>query len=329
MFETGTGTTTSLAFGQAAVALKLKHRELALGVRLGYIRCTPGREAGSDLVPLDEVDRLRALEGFPGALRERVRTVATAEACRLVSTTRDRFTKLARTGHFTPVGFYLNRYHTVVWLYLATEVREFAEGNPDLLRGRLPAALRARLDDGEDSRARNWRGRYVGMLLRQAPDAWARTAAIASVLDPAVVAEVVDDPYERAHVERLRPDPPDGPPDVFTARAIRSGLLLADDPDEIVWHRMSLALSLDEARAWRPAPRPGSERVPGLWPGPSHDALPAPPVAVPGAAPLIGGPAHARARPRGDGERRPRPRQAARRLLARLSPRKKSPTGAG
>ncbi|MEU2157385.1 DUF6397 family protein [Streptomyces sp. NPDC019396] len=321
MFETGTGTTTSLAFGQAAVALKLKHRELALGVRLGYIRCTPGRDSGSGRVPLDEVDRLRALEGFPGALRERVRTVAAAEACRLVSTTRDRFTKLARTGHFTPVGFYLNRYHTVVWLYLATEVREFAEGNPDLLRGRLPAALRARLDDGEDSRARNWRGRHVGMLLRQAPDAWARTAAIASVLDPAVVAEVVDDPYERAHVERLRPDPPDGPPDVLAARAIRSGLVLADDPDEIVWHRMSLALSLDEARAWRPAPRPGGERVRG--PEPSDDA----PAAVPGATPLIGGHPNPRARrSRGDGGRRPR--QAARRLLARLRPRQKSPTGA-
>ncbi|MFD5424338.1 DUF6397 family protein [Streptomyces sp. NPDC127084] len=312
--RTETGTTAplaSLGFRRAAAALKLRPGELDLALRLGYVRSAAGATVGSGRVPLDEVERLRALDGHPESLRERVRTVATAGACRLASTTRDRFTKLARTGHITPVGFYLNRYHTVVWLYLASEVAEFADGHPDLLNGRLPAPLRARLDGGEDWRARNWRGRHIGMLLRQAPDAWARAAAIASVLTPAVVAEVVHDPRERAYVEFLRPDPPGGPPASFAVRALRNDLLLADDPDEVAWHRRNLCLALDEARAWRPAPRPDGEQV-----RPPSPCLPGAVVPAPAAAALGGG-------------RDPRTRQVARRLLTRLSPRGKSPVGVG
>ncbi|MFE7776377.1 DUF6397 family protein [Streptomyces sp. NPDC057445] len=264
MTDTTTGTPTAVAFTRAATALELKRGEFDLAVQLGYIRTTPGRTAGRVGVPQEEIDRLRAADGFPDALRERVRTVGTADAARLISASPGRFTRLARAGHIIPVRFYLNRYRAVVWLYLAAELKEFAARHPELLDGRLPAALRAGLDAGEDWRGRNWRGRRLGILLRQSPGPWARAAAIASLLDPVQVAEVVDDPYERAHLERLRPAAPFGRTEFPAVREITGRLLLADDPDEILWHRMSLALAVDDARASGPAPRPDGEwlRVP-------------------------------------------------------------------
>ncbi|MFD7446580.1 DUF6397 family protein [Streptomyces sp. NPDC059909] len=273
MTDTSTGMPETVAFGRAATALELKRGEFDLAVQLGYIRVAKGKPPGKGRVSREEIDRLRAADGFPDELRERVRTVGTAEAAELISTTPSRFTRLARSGHVTPVRFYLNRYRAVVWLYLVPELEEFAARNPDLLDGKFPAALRARLDDGEDWRARNWRGRRLGILLRQSGDPWERTAAIASLLDPVQVAEVVDDPYERAHMERLRPEPPYGRTESLAVRDATDRLLLAEDPDEILWHRMSLALSLDEARASGPAPRPDGERLRLPYPGsPDDDA---------------------------------------------------------
>ncbi|MGW1882472.1 DUF6397 family protein [Streptomyces sp. NPDC001970] len=261
MTDTNTGMPETVAFGRAATALELKRGEFDLAAQLGYIVVAQGKPPGRGRVSRAEIERLRATDGFPDALRERVRTVGTAEAAALISTTPSRFTRLARSGHVTPVRFYLNRYRAVVWLYLAPEVEEFAARNADLLDGKFPPALRARLDEGEDWRARNWRGRRLGILLPQCDGPWERTAAIASFLDPVQVAEVVDDPYERAHLERLRPEPPHGRTESPTVREATVRLLLAEDPDEILWHRMSLALSLDEARASGPAPRPDGERL--------------------------------------------------------------------
>ncbi|MFF8609884.1 DUF6397 family protein [Streptomyces sp. NPDC015346] len=224
-----------------------------------------------------EVDRLRAAPDFPEGMRERVRTVGTTEAAELLSITPDRFTKLARTGHFSPARFYLNRYRAVVWLYLAGELGEFAVTHQGLLSGRLPQEVRDRIDAGEDRRPRNWRARRLGLLLRATEDPWARAAAIASLLDPLQLAEVVDDPYERAHLDRLRPQPPSGLPESATAREIADRLMLADDPDEILWHRMSLALALDEAREERQAPRPGGGAVRGRGAGPTATRPPRPP----------------------------------------------------
>ncbi len=153
--------------------------------------------------------------------------------------------------------FSLNRYRAVVWTYLAEEVADFGRTCPALLAGRLPQALRERLAAHEDLRPRNWRARRLSLLLRATEDPWARAAAIASLLDPLQVAEVVDDPYERAHLDRLRPPPPPGMPTPAAAREIAERLTRADDPDEILWHRLSLALALDEARAVCPAPYPG------------------------------------------------------------------------
>ncbi|MEU7115438.1 DUF6397 family protein [Streptomyces sp. NPDC046182] len=272
----------TLAPTRAAQELDLRRDEFQLAVQLGLVRTvsgaapgTPrpsraaapgdgpgaapgvaGARGGRRRVEQSEIDRLRSAPDFPAGLRDRVRTVGTSEAAELLAVPPDRFTKLARTGHFSPVRFYLNRYRAVVWLYLAGELGEFALTHPGLLTGRLPREIRERADGGEDRRPRNWRARRLGLLLRSTEDPWARAAAIASLLDPGQLSEVVDDPYERTHLDRLRPEPPSGRPESVPARDIVDRLMVADDPDEILWHRMSLVLALGEARADRPAPRP-------------------------------------------------------------------------
>ncbi|MEU4269343.1 DUF6397 family protein [Streptomyces sp. NPDC026092] len=283
--------TRTLAPTRAAQELELRRDEFRLAVQLGLVRTVPGAASGTPRalgaapaasgargggrrVAQGEIDRLKAAPDFPSGLRERVRTVGTTEAAALLSVPPERFTRLARTGHLSPVRFYLNRYRAVVWLYLAAEVGEFALTQPALLTGRLPVEIRERVDGGEDCRPRNWRARRLGLLLRATEDPWVRAAAIASLLDPAQLAEVVDDPYERTHLYRLRPEPPSGLPESAASREIAERLTLADDPDEILWHRMSLALAVNEARVYRPVPRPEGAvgAVAGL-----------PPVDVPGA----------------------------------------------
>lgn len=253
---------SSLTLGRAAQELNLKRGELDLAVQLGHIRTTPGASGGPPRIDRQEIDRLRGAEGFPDALRERVRTVGTIEGARLISISPARFTRLARTGHCIPIRFYLNRYRAVVWLYLAEEISEFALAHPALLSGRTPPALRTMLDAGEDRRARNWRGRRLGLLLRRTEDPWERAAAIASVLDPVAVGEVVPDPYERSRLRVLRPELVAGRPESQAGRELVERLLLADHPDEILWHRVSLAQALREARELRPAPRPATKTDP-------------------------------------------------------------------
>ncbi|MEU2547729.1 DUF6397 family protein [Streptomyces roseolus] len=278
-------TTRTVAPVRAAEELELKRDEFRLAVRMGLIRTAPNpvavpdpRGAHRDRPPerrpvaRAELDRLRAAPDFPEGLRERVRAVGAGEAAGLLSVSYDRFNRLARTGHLSPVRFYLNRYRMVVWLYLAAEVTAFGEENPGLLTGRLPAGVRERHAAGEDLRARNWRSRHLSLLLRGTDDPWARAAAIASLLDPVQVAEVVDDPYERAYLDRLRPAPPPGLPVAGASHETAVRLVRADDPDEILWHRMSLALALDEARAVRQAPYPGERRRPVQEPDPEPPA---------------------------------------------------------
>lgn len=249
--------------GRAAQELELRRDEFRLAVQLGLVRTVRAGEGERRRIERCELDRLRAAPDFPAGLRERVRAVGTAEAAALLGITADRFTRLARTGHFSPVRFSLNRYRAVVWMYLAQEVAEFGLTCPSLLTGRLPLELRERLAAHEDRRPRNWRTRRLGLLFRATEDPWARAAAIASLLDPVQVAEVVDDPYERSHLDRLRPPPPPGAPTGAGAREIAERLTRADEPDEILWHRLSLALALDEARAQRQAPHPGDARDTG------------------------------------------------------------------
>ncbi|MER5202695.1 DUF6397 family protein [Streptomyces sp. NPDC002825] len=292
--------------GRAAQELELRRDEFRLAVQLGLVRTVPAGEGERRRVERRELDRLRAAPDFPAGLRERVRAVGTAEAAALLGITGDRFTRLARTGHVSPVRFSLNRYRAVVWMYLAQEVAEFGHTRPDLLTGRLPLEIRARLAAHEDRRARNWRARRLALLLRATEDPWARAAAIASLLDPVQVAEVVDDPYERTHLDRLWPPPPPGMPVAPVARELAERLNLADDPDEILWMRLSLALALDEARAERQAPHPGgtggASQVPGMpgVPGvPVTSWVPSVVPAVPDAAQRVRGVSDAAPRIRG------------------------------
>ncbi|MFI6728818.1 DUF6397 family protein [Streptomyces atratus] len=252
-----------MAVGTAAQELQLKRGEFAIAVHVGLVRVLVQQGGGRPRVRREEVDRLRSQDGFPEVLRERVRTVGTAEGAQVLGISPDRFTKLARAGCLTPITFYLNRYRAVVWLYLAQELAEFAAREPQLLVGNSPAWVRSRLEGGADFRARNWRSRHIERLLSLTEDPWARAAVLAGTLDPVQLAEVVDDPYERAYLARIRPEPVFGPKGSPSAREALGRLVQADEPDEMLWRRVGLITELDNAREARSAPRPGDEWRPG------------------------------------------------------------------
>ncbi|MEV0909988.1 DUF6397 family protein [Streptomyces hokutonensis] len=246
---------------RAARELGLKRGEFDLAVHLGRIRTVPDEGGGGRRVARAEIDRLRSADGFPESLLESVRTVGTTDGAALMEITSARFTRFARLGLVVPVNFYLNRYRAVVWLYLAEELRQFAtdKNHTSLLNGRTPEGLRDQLQAGLDLRPRNWRGRHLGFLLRQADGLWERAGALAALLDHVQIAEIVQDPYERAYLNRFRPDPPAHGAPGSTAAHLAERIMTAADPDEISWLRADLTQVLDEARFHRPAPRPTSE----------------------------------------------------------------------
>lgn len=250
----------SVAFGAAARALGLKPREFELAVQLGEVRTVTtglGRR-----VACEELRRVTAAEGFPEALIVRLRVVGTAEGAKLLGISQGRLTRLARGGFFAPVRLYVNRYRAVVWLYLASELTEFAIRQPELLSGRTPPGLSAALAAGEDWRAAKWRGRRIGQLLAQTEDPWERAAVLASVLRSVELASAVADPYERAHLRELRPALVRMRPEADAVRDVIDAVVTADDAREIRRYRAALASSLGDARRARPAPRPdaGAER---------------------------------------------------------------------
>ncbi|MFJ2027172.1 DUF6397 family protein [Streptomyces sp. NPDC087897] len=249
--------TATIAAGRAIRELGVRRAEFEIAVHLGLIAVVTVSDGGRPRVHEEEIARLRGLPGFPGSLAERVRTVGTAEGAALLGIAPARFTRLARAGCVSPVTFYLNRYRAVVWLYLADELVAFAAREPELLGGRAPVGMRTMLESGADWRARNWRSQRIDRLTKRLRDPWVRAAIQASALDPVQLAEVVDDPYERAHLARVRPEPVFGRPVSVPARVAMAELMLADDPDEILWRRVNLTLELDRAREERPAPTPG------------------------------------------------------------------------
>ncbi|MFJ1812410.1 MULTISPECIES: DUF6397 family protein [unclassified Streptomyces] len=249
---------------RAARELDLKRSEFDLAVHLGRIRTLPDEGGGGRRVARAEIDRLRSDPGFPETLRESVLTVGTGAGAALLGVPPARFTRLARLGLVVPVTFYLNRYRAVVWLYLADELRQFAtdRSNAFLLTGRTPEVLRSQLAAGVDLRPRNWRGRHLGFLYRQADGPWQRAGVLAGFLDPLQVAEIVKDPYERSHLNRFRPEPPAHSTPGTPAAHLVEKLMTADDPDEIDWLRYDLDHTVDEARAEQPAPRPSPKPAP-------------------------------------------------------------------
>jgi hypothetical protein len=310
--------------GRAARELELRRAEFDLAVHLGRIRTVPDEGGGGGRrVEHAEIDRLRAQDGFPESLRDRVRVVGTVEGAALMEIPAGRFTRLARLGLIVPVKWYLNRYRAVVWLYLAEELRDFtaAADNAHLLKGRTPETLRDQLETGVDLRARNWRGRHLGFLLRQAEGPWARAGALAAFLAPVEIADIVKDPYERAHLNRFRPAPPGhgapGSPSAHLAERI----MTAHDGDEIEWLRGELNHAIDEARTLTAAPRPAVRRA---GPAVRRAARPIAPLArtvtcatEAGRRPAPPSTAHNA----GPGQDPPRPTRGMRGWLRRRSPR--------
>ncbi|GHI09512.1 hypothetical protein AQI88_28065 [Streptomyces cellostaticus] len=269
------------AASRAARELGLRRGEFALAVHLGCIRTVPDEGGGGGRrVERAELDRLRAQDGFPETLRARVRVVGTAEGAALMDIPAGRFTRLARLGLLVPVRFYLNRYRAVVWLYLAEELRQFAVGaeNAHLLKGRTPENLRGQLAAGVDLRARNWRGRHLGFLLREAEDPWARAGTVAAFLAPVEVADIVKDPYERAHLNRFRPAAPDHAAPGSPTAHLAEQLMTAHDSDEADWLRSELAHAVQEARGHSPAPRPAARHTAPARRPAAHHAHPVTPT---------------------------------------------------
>nr|WSW47195.1 DUF6397 family protein [Streptomyces sp. NBC_01001] len=245
---------------RAAGELGLTRTEFALAVQLGIVRAGPPAPGGAARYTRAELDRIRSADGFPGALRGRVETVAGAEAAGgVLGIGPGRFTRLARCGHITPVGYRINRYRVVVWLYLAAELREFAAREAGMLRGSAPPADRELMAAGADLRPRKWRARHVGLLLRRTADPWERAAVLASVLPADELREAVPDPAERIVLAALAPPPPYGHPQIPAAAAVALRLLRAEPPDEIHWYRTSLDFALTGARG---QPKSTGERGP-------------------------------------------------------------------
>ncbi|MCB5906366.1 DUF6397 family protein [Streptomyces pinistramenti] len=268
----------TLATGRAARELELRTGEFELATQLGEVRTVP---AGTDnrpgggaplnrrRVPAEEIARLQAEPGFPDTLRERIRTVGTTEAAELMGIAPSRFLRLTRAGCFGPVRFYVNRYGALVWLYLAAEVADFADREPELLRGNTPAAMRVMLDDGQDWRARQWRGRRVAQLMGQTADPWESAAVIAAVLPPEECASVVGDPLERSLLRRLKPHFASVITATAAARESFERVLTAEEFDEVLWYRVNLSRALEEARREAPdrlraasGPSPARRRQP-------------------------------------------------------------------
>ncbi|MBQ1120919.1 DUF6397 family protein [Streptomyces sp. B15] len=310
-----------VAMRTAAKELGLRPKEFELAVQTEHVRTVPGPPGGARRVPRQELERIKGAPDFPGGLRERLRVMGASEASELLDISPARFARLARAGCFGPASFYVNRYRTVVWLYLVAELRDFAENNPTLLTGRLPAGMRAKLQAGTDHRARCWRQRRLNQLVRHAAGPWEQAAVRASVLDDATIAEAVPDPGERARLETLRPCFLEVRSVSKATRDTLAELCLAEGEEEVRWHRFLLDAELETARAAEavaaaPALRPWatSRSAPDLEEG--HPLQPVPEVGArpdPGTArPVAGPPSVAVPRRRWSLLRRRRPKPAAR-----------------
>ncbi|MFT2016263.1 DUF6397 family protein [Streptomyces sp. 796.1] len=286
---TAFGATVSI--GSAARELGWQRKELDLAVQLGEVRSVgagetvPWRRPARDdhrsgpalpgaswrrRVSRAEVDLLVADPCAAEALRGRLRLVGTAEAADVLSISPGRFTRLARAGCVCPVRFSINRYHAVVWWYLAVELVAYAAAEPEVSAPRLPERLRVLLRTEADWRGRNWRVRRVGQLLAQSADPWSRAAVSAAVLGDEALSEAVPDPAERAYLREL--DPPLSPvqPKAAGLREVVDRVTTADGRDEVIWHQIGLTTALEDVRMTRkvpaappPATHPPAHQIPG------------------------------------------------------------------
>lgn len=271
----------SVAMRTAARELGLRPKVLELAVQTGEIRTVRGAVPGTRRVSGQELRRLKDDAGFPRSLEERLCVVDAGKGARLLGVSVSRFARLARGGCFSPVRFYVNRYRTVVWLYLVRDLREFAERRPELLTGPLPRGLRVLLEEGVDFRPRHWRGRRVGQLCRQAGGPWELAAARAAVLGADVLEEAVPNARERARLAALQPELMVVRSASAATREAAEALCVATEEDEILWHRLMLEADLEDARASQ-QPDPGVPSHPqDSGPVPASVTPPRRPAAVP------------------------------------------------
>ncbi|MEW2548517.1 DUF6397 family protein [Streptomyces sp. NPDC047002] len=266
-----------LGADRAARELGLRRGEFELAVDLGHVRAVARGPLGARRVERSEIGRLRAAEGFPGALRERVRTVDTARGAELMGISPGRFLRLARAGALVPVRFCLNRYRAVVWLYLVEELLAFAAAEPLLLRGRLPLPLRLGAES-EDRRPPGWRARRTATLLRRSTGVWERAAAAAAVLADGELERLLPDGAERSRLLALRPRMAGGGPQTERAREVQEAVTTARDPEEVLWYGTRAQALVRLARVLEPEapvsaavpPATGGGRAPRGGPAVAH-----------------------------------------------------------
>jgi hypothetical protein len=245
----------ALTLDRAREELKLTFVEFELALQLGEIT-TVVDGAHRPRVPAAEVARVRDAAGGAPSLLARIELADTTTAAELLGISRDRMLRLTRAGCVRPVRWYVNRYRALVWLYLVSELREFAVGSPALLAGRLPQALRAAEAAGDDQRARGWRSRRVAQLVRDAPGPWEEAAVWAALLGPEVTDSVVPDPHERSRLRTAHTVLPHGHPGPLADVALIRRLTVADHPDEIALALLALSDALHRARTRKSPPRP-------------------------------------------------------------------------
>lgn len=299
------GGTRTLTLNRAREELGLEFQDFELAAQLGEI-ATVGDDTDRPRVTEAEIARLRDTGGGTQALLARIRLVNTTQAAELLGISRDRLLRLTRAGCVRPVRWYVNRYHALVWLYLACELQDFAAGSPALLAGRLPAAVREAADE-EDRRPREWRSRRAAQLARDARDPWEEAAVWAALLGPEMTESAVPDPYERSRLRSIHQVLPPGRPGPLADAALVRRLTTADHPDEIALGLLALADALGRARDRDPVARPVPAAPPVPVAPPARAAQPAPasvprPARVRGSAPAL--------RPVED-----RPQRSLRRLL--------------
>ncbi|WP_436739841.1 DUF6397 family protein [Streptomyces sp. BBFR102] len=248
----------------AARALGLRQSEIETAVELGLLATTDraGGPGERPKVPAAEVRRLLASVDHPDGLRAQVATTGARDGAALLGITEERFAKLARLGLLTPVRCHLNRYHCVVWRYLADELRAVRRQRALHLTGQLPPPLRRLLATGDDARPRTWRRRVLAQRLSRSGTTWERAAAVAALLPRSHTTALLT-PDEQRCLDAARPRPLFARARSGTAERTLEPLTRALPGPEAEQYAADFAALLDEARTMaRPAQRASRVRRP-------------------------------------------------------------------
>ncbi len=233
----------------AAHALGVRQSEIETAVGLGLLATTgrTGEPGERPKVPASEIGRLLPSVDHPDGLRAQVATTGARDGAALLGITEERFAKLARLGLLTPVRCHLNRYHRIVWRYLADELRAVRRHQAPHLTGQLPPPLRRLLATGDDARPRTWRRRVLAQRLGRAGTTWERAAAVAALLPPSHTTALLT-PDEWRCLDAARPRPLFARARSGAAERLLEPLTRALPGPETEQYAAEFAELLDEAR---------------------------------------------------------------------------------